>query len=127
MGSERLSLLFTDTDLTSLGDSLDLRWGITRGGLDHIAFNDLRNVSIDYRLPVTPWDTALGVSYVRSDSLVIQNPFQDVNIRSDLETYAFLIRQPVYRTPSTELALWAGPAFRKNATFLMDEPFSFSR
>src|SRR5205823_2787061 len=73
--------------------------------------------------------------FVRSDSLVIETAFKDLNITSESTSFTLSLRQPLYRssdyklfgnTWDTELAMSVAGAVRRNTTFLLGERFSFS-
>jgi hemolysin activation/secretion protein len=57
---------------------------------------------------------------------VFEEEFADLDIQSELESYGVTLRQPVYRTPSSEFALFGTLNVKRNKTFLLGEPFSFS-
>jgi hemolysin activation/secretion protein len=126
VGAERFSFIASDTDLLGLSDSLSLRWGLTKGQLDHAEFAELDDINIAYAIPVSRSDTTLQFTFENSDSPVVEEPFAQLNIRSRTQGFTLGVRQPLYRTVNTEFALSATLARRDNKTFLAGEPFSFS-
>ena len=64
--------------------------------------------SLDYAIPFTPADTTFAVNFTRTNALVTQAPFTDLNIRSNTDSASFTLRQPVFRKPVALHALWDG-------------------
>jgi hemolysin activation/secretion protein len=126
VGAEQLELLASHRNLTGNGDVLSARYGVNTGGVEEWEFAGADDFSVDYTFPITPYDTTLTVSYEKTDSLVVEDPFQDLDITSDSDTIALTARQPVYRTVDTEAALFVSLDYRENETTLLGEPFSFS-
>lgn len=126
IGAERLSLLLSHTNLTGNADRLELDYGITRNGFDDVEFSQDDNFSISYELPISAQDTTLSVRYSRSDTLVIEEPFIDMNIESELQEVMVKVRHPFYRDLNTELAVAIAGERRENETFLLGDPFAFS-
>ena len=62
-------------------------------------------LDLSYVLPFTAHDTTFAIQYRRNDLTVVEEPFVPLNIQSDSEIYTLALRQPVYRTPSTLVAL----------------------
>ncbi len=126
VGAEQFEALASDRNLTGNGDTLALRYGINRGGIEHFEFAGARDFSLDYTLPVSPSDTTVAASFSRTDAPVVEEPFQDLDITSDSKSFALTLRQPFYRTPATEFAMFLSGGYRQNKTFLLGKPFSFS-
>jgi hemolysin activation/secretion protein len=126
IGAERFELLASHSNITGYGDALSLRYGINKGGLEDFDFAGLDDFDINYTIPVSPQDTTITFSISHSDTLVIEEPFFDLDIESESESYAITVRHPFYRSPSTEFGLSLSGAFRHNKSFLLGEPFSFS-
>lgn len=105
-------------NLTGLGDRIDLDYGRTEG---------LTRYEIRYTIPFNPLNGTFSVRYGRNDSTIVENPFRDLDIRSQSETFSVALRQPLIRKPQTEFALGASLDLRRSQTFLLDDiPFSFS-
>ena len=49
-------------------------------------------------------DTTLSFSFSRTDSVVVETPFEDLAIGSDSDSYALTVRHPLYRRPVAEPA-----------------------
>jgi Hemolysin activation/secretion protein len=104
-------------NLSGFGDSLSARYGLT-GGLDEVA--------AAYTVPLNAYDTGLGLSYERSDSEVIEEPFDALGITSKAQTYGILLSHLFYRTPQKHLTGTLTFERRHSETTLLSEPFSFS-
>jgi hemolysin activation/secretion protein len=81
---------------------------------------------ISYSLPFTPYDTTLTLRYRKNESVVVEEPFDELDISSRADIYQIGLRQPIYRTLNQELALSLTGEHSISKTFLLDEPFSFS-
>jgi hemolysin activation/secretion protein len=126
VGAYRLDVLASDTDLTGSGDALSLRYGVLDGSIDNLQFAQANDLTVDYSLPFTPFDTTLLVDYTRSSDLVVEPPFNAADITSRTDELSFTIRQPIWRTPTQQLALFVGASSEDNTTYVMGQPFSFS-
>ncbi len=116
VGAERGIITLENLNLTGNGDILTLRYGKSTGVEPLLDFK--------YALPVTARDTTLSAQYRKNTFAVIQEPFQELQIKSESEIYTVGVRQPVYRTPNAELALELIGERLSNQTFLLGEPFS---
>ena len=117
VGGERFDLDFADDNLSGNGDPLYFRYGVTAGVNDYDA---------GYTLPFTAGDTSLGFEFRRTDALVVEAPFDRLDITSTTDTYTFTLQQPVYRTLSEDLTAPLSVDYRRSETFLLGRPFTFS-
>ncbi len=104
-------------NLTSYGDTIGAKFGLTEG---------LDNYFVYYRIPINKWDTELILSYEKSDSMVVEEPFDEIDINSKSETYHVSIKQPLLKKPEKELNAELVFEHRRNKNYLLDEAFSFS-
>src|SRR5262249_51181823 len=72
------------------------------------------------------YDTTLRWHYRKNDSVVIEKPFQDLDIRNKSLIFGLTLRHPVYRSLNDEVALELIGERLQNRTFLLGEPFAFS-
>lgn len=100
-----------------LGDTLYLRYGLTKG---------LEDYSFRYLLPLNAHETQLSFSAERSDSEVVEAPFKLIDIESQADTYAVALTQPFYKTPAKEFSMSLRLEKRTSKTFALGGPFSFS-
>ncbi len=104
-------------NITGWGDSLEAEYGITEG---------LDDFSVRYAIPATRWDTTLSGGFDRSESKVVADPFGDLDIRSETDTWHVAVRHPFYRTLTREFAMSLKFENRRGETSLLGEGFSFS-
>lgn len=117
IGSEQLSIQAGYANLIGLGDRISAGYGITEG---------LDSFNVGFSIPVNALDGTFSAGYSNDDSLIIESEFEDLEIRSESETFSVGFRQPIVRTPNEEFALSAGVDVRRSTSFLEGEPFSFS-
>lgn len=105
-------------NLLGLGDRISADYGITEG---------VDQYSLSYEIPLNPRDGKLNLSYNRSDSDIVEDPFSVLDINSNSETFSVGFRQPIVHTPTSEFALSLSLDLRQSQTFVLDDiPFSFS-
>lgn len=117
VGSVRTEIRGAHQNLTGRGDALEGTAGVTKGSND---------VQISYVLPLTAHDTTLKTEYRESDNLIIEEPFEGLDIKSEERTFGVGISHPFYRRMGEELSLSLAIEFRRSQTFLLGRPFSFS-
>lgn len=118
VGEKRWSTTLEHLNLTGNGDILTARYGRSKG-VDPLL--DFR-----YSLPITAWDTTLSLHYRRNTSAIIEEPFNELEIETKSDIYGISLRQPVYRTLNSELALELMGEHLTSKTSLLGEPFPLS-
>lgn len=126
VGENEIWLLASDLNLTGHSDPLEVRYGIANSGADGLEFSGADNLEGSYALPLTRYDTTLGLHASRLDTSLVEETFLPLDITSVTTTYGVVLRQPVYQTGNQEAALSVGFDYRKNDSWLLDEPFSLS-
>lgn len=127
VGAEQLWALASIENLTGNSDRLDLKYGIANTGADDdIEFSGTDNLASSYTLPVTRYDTTLGLHASRLNSSLVEETFLPLDIESLTTSYGVVLRQPVYQTAHREFALSIGFDHRQNESFLLGEPFNLS-
>lgn len=104
-------------NLTGFGDAFRTVYQQTEGAY---------SLYFEQGVPVTAYDTRPWVAFYISHGDVIEDELEDLKISSDEQHYQLGLRQPVWRTPSNELALAFSMEYERSKTFLLNEPFSFS-
>lgn len=118
VGSEQASVFLAHDNLLGFGDEISAEYGVTEG---------LDVYDINYSVPVNALDGTVGVRFSNSDSKIIEDEFNDLDIRSETETLSFNLRQPLVYTPDSEFALGLAFDLRRSQTFILDDiPFSFT-
>jgi len=126
VGAYQIWALASDVNLTGHSDPLELRYGIANASNDGPEFSGIDNLEASYLLPLTPFNTTFGVHGSRLNTSIIEEPFIDLNITSLTTDIGVFLRQPLFQTANEELALSVGFDWRKNTTWLLDEPFDIS-
>jgi hemolysin activation/secretion protein len=116
VGAEEVIGTIEDVNLTGNGDILSLSFGGSSGLFPILDFK--------YSLPFTVYDTTLFLQYRNNASVVIRPIFAALNIESTSDIYTIGLRQPVYRTLNTEIALELLGEYLAQETTLLDEPFN---
>ena len=117
IGESQLTAAVTHNNTLGFGDRTSASYSLTEG-------LDLYNLS--YTFPWNAQDGTISVSYDNSDSNIIDDEFENVDITSETESFSVGIRQPVIKSPRTELALGLNLDLRRRQTFLDDDPFPFT-
>ncbi len=100
-----------------IGDTVYVRYGMTDG---------LNDYTLRYTLPLNQYDTSLSFNVERSDSEVVESPFNQLDVESEADTYAVTLSHPLWKKPNTYLNLGLRLEKRTSKTFLLGRPFSFS-
>jgi len=116
IGALREIFTLEDVNLLGWGDTLLLQYGRSEGLQPLLDFR--------YAVPVTKWDTTVSFEYQRNSNTVIEQPFDVLDIQSTTEIFTLGIRQPVYRTPNTVVAVELIGQRESENTSLLGMPFS---
>jgi len=126
VGAEEAEIYFGTKNLTSLGDTLRGNYTLSQEGMDEWDVGDAGNYSLFYSLPLTSWDTTLELGYNQSDYVILEEPFNSLDIESDTRMYSVALRQPLYRDLQHELSLTLKGEHRRSDVLVSGEPFSIS-
>lgn len=119
VGSLQGSIDLAHNNILGFGDLIQGSYDITEG---------LDILDVGYTIPVNARNGTVGIRYSNSNSKIVTAEFRELGIRSETQTLAFQVRQPIIQTPSQEFALGLGFDLRQSQTFLLDDiPFSFSQ
>ncbi|MBM3224660.1 MAG: ShlB/FhaC/HecB family hemolysin secretion/activation protein, partial [Candidatus Tectomicrobia bacterium] len=118
VGAERGTVTVTHQNVTGHADPLSVTYGRSEG--------IQLQLDASYSVPVTVYDTTLGVRYRRNTFTVIQEQFQGLDVESRSEAYSLTLRQPFFRTLRREFAMALSAERQENTTTLLGERFSFS-
>ena len=97
VGENRGLVTLWHENLTGNGDVFFGQYGRSQG------LNPL--LDFKYSFPFNAYDTTLSYEYRRNTLSVIEQPFEPLNVDSKSDIYTFTLRQPVYRTLNSDLAL----------------------
>lgn len=84
-------------------------------------------VDLTYDFPINSRNGTLGIYFNYTDSQVIEQPFEDLNIEANSYTYEFRYRQPIIQTPQQELTLGLALTRRETDTSILGVGFPLSR
>ena len=117
VGSAQLETTLAHHDLTGWGDTLDLRTDLTEG---------LSDFETSYTLPLNANDSTVRLWFSKSDSYVVEAPFEALDIASETKTYGLTLNYPFGKNDGRGWSLGATLEHRYGETFLLGVPFSFS-
>ncbi|MGB3613530.1 MAG: ShlB/FhaC/HecB family hemolysin secretion/activation protein [Elainellaceae cyanobacterium] len=118
IGSAEATASLGYSNLIGIGDRITGSYGRTDG---------LDIFDAGFSVPVNAKEGTLSFRFNSSESQIIDDEFEDLEIESETRTYGLSFRQPIVRSPETEFALGLGFDLRRRQTFILDDvPFSFS-
>ncbi|MBW2383280.1 MAG: ShlB/FhaC/HecB family hemolysin secretion/activation protein [Deltaproteobacteria bacterium] len=116
IGSNTLHVEPAIANLIGYGDVLGGRIQISEG---------LRRYEARFDVTLPPFDTRIVFEYRRSESQVVEAPFDELEIHSQSETLGGTLSQPFYLGRSGELLVGATFQYRTSETEILDECFAF--
>jgi hemolysin activation/secretion protein len=117
IGAEGAELTFTFGNLFGRSDPLRVQMEASEG---------LADLSFSYSVPVTPSDLRLFVAGEVSQSDVVDEPFNEIDVESEASSIQLGASLPLIRTLDQELRLEASIERERSTTFLLGRRFSFS-
>jgi len=117
LGSEQVQLQGQVRNIAGLGD----QFGVTA------AISESRtSLNSEYLVPLNSRDTKLRVRLSISDSGVIEEPLDAIDIDSDTSGTDISVLHPIRLESRNQYSVGAGLSVRRNRNLLAGEPFSFS-
>ncbi|MCG9884186.1 MAG: ShlB/FhaC/HecB family hemolysin secretion/activation protein [Cyanobacteria bacterium] len=114
VGSERFSANLSYRNPTGIGDELSFAYNRTlKGGTDVLDFG--------YRVPLNPMNGTLQIRLAPNWNRIVQEPFDEFDIKGETQLYEVSFRQPLVRTPIEEFALSLGIAHQRGQTFVFGD------
>jgi hemolysin activation/secretion protein len=117
VGTFRRQVSLSEGNLVGHGDSLSLIYTNTEGS---------NAIEGSYTLPVNARNGTVRVFFSRTDSNIIEPPFEPVDIEATSRNYELTLRQPVVESPRQEIALGLTATRRESDTTLLGVPFRLS-
>jgi hemolysin activation/secretion protein len=96
VGSFRRGIQLSQVNLLGFGDGITVRYNNTDGS---------NQIDMSYTIPLNPRNGTLKLTFGASSSNVIEPSFVSLNIVSESRHYEITLRQPIYQTPTEEVAL----------------------
>lgn len=117
VGSERFGGSLTYRNVTGLGDELSVSYNRSfPGGSNALDFS--------YRVPINPMNGTIQLRVAPSNSKVIEEPFDSLDIFSTTDLYEVSYRQPLIRTAREEFALSLAFAVQNGRTTISGFPLT---
>ncbi|MBF0457764.1 MAG: ShlB/FhaC/HecB family hemolysin secretion/activation protein [Nitrospirae bacterium] len=104
-------------NLTGRGDVIRGSFTYTKGLMDGLA---------EYSIPLSVDDTTLKVNYRQNETIVLEDPFKNLDIKSRARSLGMTLFRPFYKTTATEYNLGVTADLRFSETFLLGRSFSFT-
>ena len=117
IGSWERGLRISEGNLLGIGD------GIT---LDYANSDGSNAVTASYTLPLNPHNGTLKAAIQYNNTVVIEEPFNILDITGDSLYFDLSYRQPLIQTPRQELALGLTTSYSASQTSLLGEGFPLS-
>ena len=119
VGTDRRLVRISHDNLVGWGDRINAFYYNTDGR------NSLDELS--YTIPVNPHNGTIGFRFSYTDSDIIEEPFNQLDIESQARRYNLTYRQPVHQTPANDVAIGLTFSRQESETSLLGTPFRLSR
>lgn len=110
-------LTLTRQNLLGIGDTLQGAYGLTDGGSS--------DYSLAGSLPLTSSDTMITIHTARTETVLVEEPFSDLNIVYQTTLWRAGVTHPFVRRPDREFRLGLAFDHKENESFLLGRPFAF--
>lgn len=117
VGSFKRKVQFSENNLTGNGDRFLAAYSNTDGS---------NSYELNYTFPINPQNGTLSLSFSNGNSNVIEQPFDALNIYSNLTSYDLTYRQPLIQNVGQELAIGLAASYRESLASLLAVPFPLS-
>ena len=117
VGSFRRGIRFSEGNLLGFGDRL---------GGEYVNTDGSNAVDLSYSVPITASNTTVDIKGGVTATEVVEEPFDRADIEGDSFNFEFGVRQPVYRSPTTEIAIGLSGTRQESNTEVLGENFQLS-
>ncbi len=117
IGEDQGKFSLAHNSLTGNGDYLLFNYALTDG---------LDDISAAYGIPLTAGDLTAEIYYSEGDSDIVEAPFDELDIVSEVTTGGLRFYRPFIRTLNHSVVLGFGFENTETESFLLAAPFSFS-
>ena len=105
-------------NLVGISDRLLAQYNLSEG---------FDSYSVGYGIPLTSNKGIFNIEYRNGESKIIEDSFDEANIRAEADTISLQYRQPIIFQPEREVAFSIAFARENSETFVLDnQPFSFT-
>ena len=110
---------FRYSNLIGIGDRLFAQYNLTEG---------FDAYSLGFSLPINAINGRIEGEYYEGDSLIVEEPFSEADIRAEIEIISLNYRQIIFDSTKRTINLSFGVEKREEQSFLFNDiPFSFSK
>lgn len=117
LGEEQAIISTSLANLTGFGDKLSGSYELTDG---------VNEATIAYTLPLNRYNTRLILRYNYSETNIIEEPLDNIDIESESEGFELTLSQPFHHSLQRLFEMGLTFSTRESQTWLLDVPFSFS-
>jgi hemolysin activation/secretion protein len=117
VGEFRRSIQLNHANLLGFGDGLSVNYTDTNGS---------DAIDASYTLPINPQNGTLSFAYNKTNSNVIEPPFDRIDITGNSQAYQLTYRQPLFQSTTQEFALGLTASHQESKTTLLGEAFPLS-
>ena len=117
VGTFRRGVEVGHRNITGIGDSLNTLYTNTDGG-------DM--VEVSYSIPVNSSNGRMELFYRHRDIMVVESPFERLDIESNSNTYKLSFSQPIMQTPWQTLSLGLSAIKRDSQTSILGKNYPLS-
>ena len=104
-------------NLTGFGDSISATGGLTEGSDDY---------GINYTLPITAHGTTLSLQYNKSESVIVEELFEALDIEGRFGVNGITVSHPLYKTAKHTITFAITGERKHGESYLLGRRFSFS-
>ena len=117
VGAETAEIELLDYNLLGFGDTFGFRGSLTEGSDE---------LDLNYAIPLNARDTALQFRYTKTSSVVVEPPFDVLDVENRSQTIGLGLWHYLRKTPQEEVGLGVMFEQRQSRSYLLGEPFAFS-
>ena len=117
VGTFRRGIEVGHRNITGIGDSLNALYTHTDGS---------DTVEVSYSIPVNSNNSRIELFYRHRDIMVVESPFERLDLESNSNTYKLSFSQPIMQTPWQSLTLGLSAVRRDSQTSILGQNYPLS-
>jgi len=118
VGENEVTLLAGYRSLTGNGDMLRGTYSLSDG---------IGDLTLAYSLPLTARGLQLEAFYTKTDAEVVEEPFAELDIESELTTWGVTLSRPILFRVDRSVTMFLGLSHKDSESSLLGIPFSFGQ